>query len=262
MLKRGVIISNLTYAHSGALGDLIYSLPVVKHFGKGDFYVKLRSMEYTATKYGYRQEHKQPFHLQKLSEEDFKLLAPLLEAQPYIINVISTDDSAMQATYDLDSFRGVLWRSFVGNYVEAYFKTFNIPYTAQDIVTPWLVAEPKEVAPIVIARTLRHRDPNSLLRWKDFTSLPNFKDIAVFVGHDDEYEDLKNTFDTSIPRYIPKDFLDLAQIVSGAQHIVCNGTFVYSLAQALGKPTTLETLKDRTLSNNECFFNRSNCFYF
>lgn len=219
-------------------------------------------MEYTATKYGYKPEHKQPFHLQKLSDEDFRMLLPLLESQAYINKVISTDDSAMQTTHDLDSFRGVLWRSFVGNYVESYYKTFDIPYTAQDIISPWLVVEPKKITPIVIARTLRHRDLNSISRWKDFISLPNFTDIAVFVGHDDEYEDFKKTFNISIPRYIPKDFLELAGVIAGAEHIISNGTFVYSLAQGLGKSTTLETLKDRSLENNECYFRRPDCFYF
>ena len=39
----------ITYSHSGSLGDLIYSLPVVKHFGAGDFYVKLHSEDYVTS---------------------------------------------------------------------------------------------------------------------------------------------------------------------------------------------------------------------
>jgi len=219
-------------------------------------------MEHTSTKYGYKPEHKQPFHLQKLSDEDFRMLLPLLESQPYINKVTSTDDSSMQTTHDLDSFRGVLWRSFVGNYVESYYKTFNIPYTAQDIITPWLEVEPKPVAQVIIARTLRHRDPNTETRWKQYVQLDDFDKAAVFIGHDDEYDDFVNRFSNRIPRYKPKDFLEMAQVISGADHVISNGTFVYSLAQGLGISSSLETLKDRTLASNECYFNRPDCFYF
>lgn len=238
-------------------------MPVVKYYGKGNYHIKLHANSYISRKYGYANSATvAAYHGEKLHESDFSMIAPLLESQPYINKVIAETNLDMIANYNLDSFRSVLWRTFYGNYLEGYFKTFLIPYSTQDVITPWLVAEPKPVAQIVVARTLRHRDPNSVSRWKDFTSLPNFKDIAVFVGHDDEYEDFKQTLDVTIPRYVPKDFLDLAQVISGAEHVISNGTFVYSLAQGLGKSTTLETLKDRTLANNECYFPREDCFYF
>ena len=205
------------------------------------------------------------FHKRKMSDEDFKMLAPLLEAQPYINKVIATDDSEMQVTHDLDRFRGVLWRSFVGNYVEGYYKTFSIPYTAQDIITPWLTVEPKPIAPIVIARTFRYRDPNSITRWKQFVALDDFDKMAIFVGLDDEYDDFVTTFCHPNRRplhYKPKDFLELAQVIAGGSYVISNQTFVYSLAQGLGKDTALETFKNRALVNNECYFNRSGCNYF
>jgi len=219
-------------------------------------------MEYTANKYGYRTEHKQPFHLQKMSEEEFKMLAPLLEEQPYITRVISTEEHEPKVDYDLDKFRGVLWRSFTGNYVEAYYKTFNVPYTAQDLISPWLIAQPKFIAPIIIARTFRYRNPSSVIRWKQFVAMDNFDTLSVFVGHNDEYEDFKKTFNTTLPHYKPKDFLELSQAISAADHIISNQTFVYTLAQGLGKPLSLEINPDRPLASSEVFFNRPDCFYF
>lgn len=223
-------------------------------------------MDYTAAKYGYRPEHKQDFHNYKLTETEFKLLAPLLESQDYINKVIATDNKEEPVTYDLDKFRGVLWRSFVGNYVEAYYKTFDVPYTAQDIITPWLVVpEVKQIAPIIIARTLRHRDANSNFRWQQYVSLDDFDKMAIFIGLDEEYDDFVNTFCTPNRKphhFKPKDFLEMAQVIAGATYTISNGTFVYALAQGLGKNTILETLKDRTLANNECYFNRKDCDYF
>ena len=197
-----------------------------------------------------------------MSEEEVKMISPLLKAQPYINDVISTEDHEPKVVYDLDRFRGVLWRSFTGNYVEAYYKTFNIPYTAQDLIAPWLVAAPKLVSPLIVARTFRYRNPSADVRWKQFVSIDNFNELSVFVGHDDEYEDFKKTFNTNLPHYKPTDFLELAQAIAAADHIISNQTFVYTLAQGLGKPLSLEINPDRPLATSEVFFNRPDCFYF
>jgi len=251
-----------SYCHSGSLGDIIYALPVCKHFGKGDFFVKLHSIEYTTTKYGYRPEHVSEVHRRQLTVEAFNNLAPLLESQPYINAVVSTDDSALEVMYDLDKFRGVMWRTFEGNYLESYFKTFNIPYTAQDIITPWLIASKTPISPIIVTRTFRYRNLNSEATWQKFTQIPNFSTLATFVGLDDEYEDFKQAFNVNISHYKPKDFLDLACVINAADHIISNQTFVYSLAQGLGKATSLECIPDRPLARNECYFPRPDNYYF
>ena len=41
------------FSHSGSLGDLIYSLPVIKKVGTGDFRVNLRSVHKVSAAYGY-----------------------------------------------------------------------------------------------------------------------------------------------------------------------------------------------------------------
>ena len=202
------------------------------------------------------------YHSKKMTDNEYKMLEPLLSAQPYINRVIATDDSAMVTDYDLDSFRSIMWRSFHGNYVAGYFTRFNIPYTEEDLITPWLTAEPKKVAPIVVARTFRYRSTDSEKTWKQFVSIPNFYNASVFFGNTDEHADFEKTFDVKVRHYKPTDFLEMAQIIAGAEHIISNQTFVYSLAQGLGKNTALETIPDRTLERNECFFKRDGCLYF
>ena len=252
----------ITYSHSGSLGDLIYSLPVVKHFGAGNFYVKLRSIEAVAAKYGYHQRDVSPFHLRKMTETEFYLLEPLLEAQPYITKVIPTDNFDFEATYDLDKFRSVLFRTFNGNYLEAYFKTFGIPYTVDDLIAPWLVAEPKAIAPIVVTRTFRYRNPVSEAKWKEFAALPGFNENTVFVGLADEHVDFQQMTGSKVPYYGCKDFLEMARVIAGCKTFIGNQTFAYGLAQGLGKQTFLECIPDRDLLHNECFFPRPDCHYF
>jgi len=252
-----------TYAHSGSLGDLIYSLVIPKHFGPGDFYVKLRSIDHTTQKYGYAPQHVSEFHLRRMTNEDFDMLKPLLAVQPYVSQVIATDNPEFVVDYDLDKFRGVMWRSFVGNYLEGYYKTFNVPYTPQDITSPWLtVARPKQVASVVITRTFRYRNPVSVATWRRYTEIPGFSEAAVFVGLPEEHADFEETFKLKVPHFKCRDFLQMAQVIAGCDLFIGNQTFAYSLAQGLGKATAMECIPDRTLLQNECFFNRSNCSYF
>ena len=256
------MITNPTYSHSGSLGDLIYSLVIPKHFGAGDFYVKLRSIDYTTQKYGYAPQHVSEFHKRRMTDDDFNMLKPLLEVQPYISKVIATDDPEIEVNYDLDRFRGVMWRTFTGNYLEAYYKTFRIPYTRDNIIAPWLTVTPMRIADLVITRTFRYRNPASVATWKRYTEIPGFSEAAVFVGLPEEHADFEDTFKIEVPHYRCSDFLQMARVIAGCDFFIGNQTFAYSLAQGLGKATALECIPDRTLLQNECYFQRPDCSYF
>lgn len=262
--KTAASTSNMTtYCHSGSLGDLIYSLVIPKHFGEGNFYVKLHSIDHTTQKYGYAPQHVSEYHLRRLTDDDFYMLAPLLEVQPYISSVIPSLDSNLDADYDLDKFRGVMWRTFTGNYLEGYYKTFSVPYTPQDIIAPWLtVAKPTQAASIVVTRTFRYRNPSSVATWKRYTEIPGFSEAAVFIGLPEEHDDFEELFKVKVPYFKCDDFLEMAQVIAGCDLFIGNQTFAYSLAQGLGKPTSLECIPDRMLAQNECYFPRPDCFYF
>lgn len=251
----------ITYAHSGAMGDIIYSLPVIKHFGPGTLYIKLHANEHVARRFGYDGPVPE-YHKNRLTEVDYEMIRPLLEVQTYIGQVGWTEDKDMQATYDLDNFRGVLFRTFRGNYLEGYFKTFNIPYTEEDIIKPWLFAVPKRIAPIVVSRSFRYRNKLSLDRWHRYVSLPNFDNNSIFIGLLEEYQDFCKEFNTKLPYCQCKDFLEMAEVIAGCDMFIGNQTFAYSLAQGLGKSTSLEIIDDRPLLLNECYFKREDCTYF
>lgn len=251
-----------TYSHSGSLGDLIYSLPVIKKVGTGDFRVNLRGVHKVSAAYGYNVDIIPEYHQQMITEQSYNWLKPLLEYQPYIDTVTSGEYEDDNADVKLDAFRGVLWRSFTGNYVEGYYKTFNLTYTAEDITNPWLTSPTKRIAKYIVTRTPRYTDesPESIAQW---TSILNaVKDDCCFVGLLDEHNAFQDTFGVNLPLYMNEDFLDLASVINGADQVISNQTFVYSLATGLGKPTILESWKLRPLAQNECYFNRSNAQYF
>jgi hypothetical protein len=131
-----------------------------------------------------------------------------------------------------------------------------------DYDTPWLEANPVTVAPMVVSRTFRYRDPAADATWKDMAEKGMLDRIGIFVGTEAEHADFLKVTGVAVPYHPVKDFLELANIVAGAELVLANQNFVYSLAMGLGKQTVLETIKIKPLQNNECFFPRLNTQYF
>jgi hypothetical protein len=248
-----------TFSHSGNLGDIIYSLPVIKHFGGGDLFIKIGNVPNVIRKYN---NGPVPAEYEgRLSENDYKWLAPLLESQPY---VRPAPWNGEEIGHDLDEFRGTVGQSFTGNFLETYYKTFKIDYTPQDIITPWLSVHPKRVAPFTVSRTFRWRSDktSTIPTWLKLIRQNNLEANGVFIGLPHEHEDFQKLFNVRIPYYKCRDFLDMAEVISGCDVFFGNQTFSYGIAQGLGKSTILETLTWRPLNQNECFFPRNDCFYF
>ena len=230
-----------TYRHSGTLGDLIYSLAVVKKMTPGRFLVALHNIENCVSQYGYRPDEVDPAHKGRFTEQDYAWLLPLLKRQSYIDSVGTWSQGDLEPDVDLDRFRGTLFRGFEGNYVEAYHRAFDLPFKMADYDTPWLEADPVTVKPIVVSRTFRYRCPNGDPVWQSMVADADLANNGIFIGTTGEHEDF---------------------VVAGAELVMANQNFVYSLAMGLGKSTVLETIKIKPLQQNECFFPRTNTQYF
>lgn len=253
-----------TYRHSGTLGDLIYSLSIVKKMSNDDvdFQVALHNIEHCVAQYGYRPDEVDPAHRGRFTPADFSLLKPLLERQSYIKKVSTWQQGDPEPMVDLDKIRGTLFRGFEGNYVQAYHLAFGLPFSMADFDNTWLEADPVTVAPIVINRTPRYRCPNGDAVWQQLTAEANLEKNGIFVGGVTEHSDFVERTGINVEYYPVRDFLELANVVAGADLVMANQSFVYSVAMGLGKSTVLETIKIKPLQNNECFFPRANCQYF
>ena len=253
----------LSYRHSGCLGDVIYSLPVIQRLGAGELQLVEGGVPAAIRKYN--NGPVPAAYEEKLSQKEIYMLTPLLEEQPYITKVSVASESDRAPDVDLDEFRGTVGQSFTGNFLETYFKTFNIPYTPDDIITPWLsVSTPKRVAKFVISRTLRYRSnkTSTIPTWIKLLRDNNVIADCVFVGLADEHKDFEETFNVTVPHYQITNFLDMAEVIAGADAFLGNQTFAYGIAQGLGKTTALETLTWRPLLQNECYFPKPQCHYF
>jgi len=225
------------------------------------FLVALNNIESCVSQYGYRPEEVDPAHRGRFTYQDYEMLRPLLKRQPYIAEVGTWTQGTPEPDVDLDRFRGVLFRKFEGNYVEAYHRTFNLPFLISDYDTPWLEADVKKVAPIVVSRTSRYRSPNGDAVWQSLMNQPGAKDTAIFIGTATEHEDFERNI-CPIPHHKVGDFLELANVVAGAELVMANQNFVFSLAMGLGRPSVCETMKIKPLQQNECWFPRTNITYF
>ena len=254
----------MRYKNSGSLGDLIYSLSVIPKMGSGDFLIPLNNLANVAQQYGYSVSAMDKQHLGCITEEHYSMLAPLLERQPYLTSV-STCSSDVSDVIDLDKFRSILFRSFNGNYVEAFHKTFNLQFHEDDLKMPWLQVDKKpNPYPFVVCRTSRYHghEPRASLIHRQLAEVNQFDKYALFVGNPDEHKDYERTVGMKIEYHTVRDFLELAEIINAAKCFVGNQTFAYSLAVALGKSAVLETWKIKSLQQNECYFPRYNITYF
>lgn len=254
---------NKIYKHSGTLGDLIYSLQLVKK--RGDCYkyeVAIENIERCVAKYGYRPEDVDPQHKGRFTPRDYEMLVPLLRRQSYIETVGQWHHGDADPDVDLDDYRRILYRSFEGNIIQAYHIAFNEPFTMADMDQPWLEADVETVAPIVVSRSMRYRPPNGKEGWQGIIETGTLEGNSVFVGTPAEHADFEKTFGITIPYRAVNDFLELANIINGADLFVGNQGFAYSMAIGLGKSTVLEINKIVPMHMNECFFPRKNCQYF
>jgi hypothetical protein len=236
-----------SFRHSGKLGDIIYSLPAVKALGGGSYFVDHRT-EY----------------LQKppLGEQAAKMMADLLLTQDYVRHAALYDGRPV--TCDLDRFREKAVGIHVFNAVRAQTNRITgllfgslaeqtrnllIPKIAVDLpqchwecatlpgkakLDPWLSGiGRKHVADIVICKTERH--PGKL----DWNILQRFADRAIFVGLENEHFAFSRSH-FAIEFYKATDFVDLAQVISGAKLFVGNQCFALALADAMSVPRAVE----------------------
>jgi hypothetical protein len=251
-----------TFKHSGTAGDTIYSLAIAKKMGGGHFDVAIGNIENCIMKYTGRPADVAPEHVGRYTEQDYKLLAPLLERQSYITNVQQWYPGDCEPEVDLDHFRSFLYRQFEGNIIEAYHKAFGLPWDDTMYNDIWLEADPVREAAIVVNRTNRYLDPASEPVWRQMCQDADLEHNAIFVGTENEHSAFVAWTGCRIPYRPVQDFKELADLIAGADLFLGNQSMAYSIATGLGKETMLEIHKIKPLQYSECYFPRKGASYF
>jgi len=245
-----------SFKHSGAVGDLVYSLPIVKHFGGGRFYLHLDQINWIGQHY--YGNPPDPFHQGRMNQQDFEYMQEFMLAQDYITEFGQMSND-IEITHNLDRFRPV----FVGhptNYIDIYSAIFNILDAASQKTirnTPWLTVPNTrryQDRDVVINRTQRWIPAEPGPQWRLWQE-QGIEDRAVFVGLPNEYAAFQNAMGWNIPYQPTQTMLELAQYIAGADLYIGNQSQGLALAIGLGvAQVCCEARVDMPLARNECYF--------
>ena len=242
------------YKHSGTLGDLVYSLAIMKHFGGGEFYLHLNQVDWIGQHY-----YGSPptaFHQGRMTQQDYEFMRTFMLSQEYI-TAFEPMTAQTEITHNLDRFR-TAFVSHPGNYVDIYADTFAIRDAATQetlrntawLTTPNLIKE--SAHPYVVNRTARWQDPNARAAYDQLR--PQMEGQCMFVGLPEEYEAFVKFSDWTLPYFECRDLLELASVIGGCEQFVGNQSVALSLAIGMGVSWACESRKDLPLERNECYF--------
>jgi len=222
----------INFSHSGHLGDLINSLPVIMEIAKKsecnlfiNLYKKLEKKNVDVKHFS-----KEFF----LTKESYNKLYPLLEIQPYLSKVQVLENDLVDI--DLDYFRNlpinfnidsVRWYS----HITGIGPDLNLPYMFK------VNKNNKYSNHIIFLRSLRRQNDHITYNFMD-----QYENL-LFIGLYDEYLDLKKQI-TKLKFYECNDFLEMAEIINSCKLFVGNLSFGYTIAEALKTPRLLESYLD------------------
>jgi hypothetical protein len=247
-------MTNKTFKHSGTTGDLIYSLPIVKYFGGGDFYLHLNQINWIGQHY--YGSAPQGYHQGRMTTDDYKYLKDFMLYQDYISKFEPLDDT-VGIHYNLDRFR----KPFVGhpgNYVDLYAEVFGIkdPQQQKQLrITPWLTAprDPKFEGKVIINRTGRWVPNEVNPHWAKWQG-EGLDQNTLFIGHPEEYQQFKQHTGWTT-EYLPcASLLEQATAINSAELFIGNQSAALAMAIGLGQHFWCEARRDLPAERNECYF--------
>jgi hypothetical protein len=212
------------FKHSGATGDLIFSLPTIRAMGGGTLYIH-------------------PY-----DEQRARSIAQLVSLQPYIDRVIVGTEIPSDAV-NLD-----LFRNHAGhheNLIHAHFKGQGLPID-ESYKEGWLTI-PEIIEPFiwdgsysVINYTTNYMDHN--FDWsKEVEYLLTISERVYFVGYESEYNLFQEKFNTAAQFY-QCCFGEAADLIKYAEMFTGCYSAMATIAQGLGRTLRLVQAPGHTCS--------------
>lgn len=228
----------MTFRHAGDLGDIIYSLPVMREICRANGKKGTLCIEAA----GYTR--------QKLTQDRWCGIDELVARQPYVEGV-RPYQFGEPVNINLNDFRARLMqhmRSGIGKDVHLTHwmcDTHNIPRTCMD--EAWLtIADPIKAARIIISRAGAGRPPHAVYQNITFpwgAVWQKYHKEAVYVGTVEEHKDFEMKCGP-IPHCLTKTLLEAARVIAGAELFVGNQTATHAIAEGLKKNILLEVWRE------------------
>ena len=243
-----VVSKELTFAHAGDSGDLVYSLPVIDALAKG-----------RASQLFINQSH---YTRVKANQNSVDLIKPLLAATRPWLEVSLHHGELVR--YNLNRWRDrpASYSKLTRTLAECHAMAFG--FGMELFRQPWITlkagslmadraAESALHYPVVIHRSARYQNP--WFPWKSI--LDRYDDAIIMVGLKEEHEAFCEEFSVEIPHIITKDFLELAHVINAAKLFIGNQSSPFALAEAMKKPVIQEVcLAIKGQGNPNCLFPR------
>jgi len=223
--------NEISFLHSGHLGDVINALPIIKELSKNhkcNLYLQIdKPLEDHAI--GYKHDNDKIY----MSKRMVKMIIPLLNKQTYINKVEIFKSQTVDI--DLDLFRKIPM-NFNLDEVRWYFHLTGVH---TDLTKQYIFVEPHSVIKnkIVIMRSTRKK--NLFINYKFLAKYEN----VLFIGLEDEYVDLKKEI-PNLQFYDCEDFLEAAKIISSSKFFIGNSSLGFTIAEGLKVPRIMESYPD------------------
>ena len=221
----------LSFLHSGQIGDLLWSLPTIKELSKGHkckLYIQIDKpmpIDFSAS----------PRNVY-LSKRTADLILPLLRNQDFLDTVDIYKDEKIDINLDL--FRDIpINLTFYSSRWFSHLCGINI-----NIEDTFLSVKPHNLIKnkIIVHRSPRYKGyRNAYINYK---FLKNTKNLLC-IGLKDEFQDLKKEIN-NLEFHDCKDFLEMAEIIKASKFYIGNMSFQYIVSEGLKVPRLLEASPD------------------
>lgn len=219
---------SVSVKHSGHIGDILYSLNIVKSIadvhGPVDFYIGFELFNQTPN---------HPSGRYTMTDKSFAYVFPLLETLPYINKVYK--HKGQEIDYDLDMFRNH------GFNIAALDLRKWYPYVYPDFevnINDKLIEVDKTYDylkdAVVVNLTKRYR--NAAIR---YSLLEKLNRPIYFVGLDEEHV-LFQLYELDHKRIVVKDALHMANILNSCYLFIGNQSSTFALAEQMKIKRALE----------------------
>lgn len=220
--------TNVSVKHSGHIGDILFSLNMVKSIadkhGPVDFYL------------GFEVPNQTPNHPSgkyTMTDKSFAYVLPLLESLPYVKNVFKHNGQAID--FDLDKFRlqGYnLASSDLRKWYPYVYPDFEININDKLIESDKTYDYLKDA--VVVNLTKRYRNSSINYRLLEKLNRPIY-----FVGLDEEYV-LFQLYELDHKRIVVKDALHMSNILNSCYLFIGNQSSTFALAEQMKIRRALE----------------------
>ena len=219
----------ISFLHSGTLGDIINALPIIKEISKTkkcNLYIQPGKK---IPRHALNSDHPSGDYF--LSNKAADMLLPLLKKQSYLNSAEKFTNQNIDI--DLDFFRELFIIGIGQDVVRRYFYLTGV---YPNIDEPYIEVDDHDKLKnkIVIVRSLRRK--NFLINYKFLNSYKNL----IFLGLKNEFLDLKKDI-LNLEFYDCQNFLEMTEIIKNSKIFIGNLSFGYTLADALKIRRLLES---------------------